>query len=402
VGKSEASAREKIPKTGPAKSVVYISFVGIMPHSDNDTQLTRAKQYSRAKYSLAIIDTAYLLILLFLFLALGLSRALAEWTSKVTAAGFLDMPLYLLAVLFIYAILDFPLNLYRTFLLEHKFSLSNQKFGGWLLDQLKAGVISYIIILVLLAAFYYLLKRFPAGWWLAVSAFWIFFSLVLARLTPIIIVPLFFKYKRLADENLRQRIIGLAGRMKVKILDVFEIDFSNKTLKANAAFVGIGSTRRVILADTLKDKYNYDEIEVILAHEFSHYRLRHIFKLIAVNAAAAIFVFYLIFKTSGIFLGAFGLPSLSSLAALPVVLIYFVIFAIFTQPFENYFSRRLERNADTLALKATGLKEAFISMMEKLSDQNLSDRKPHPVIKFFFFDHPPTDERILMARNFEL
>jgi len=193
--------------------------------------------------------------------------------------------------------------------------------------------------------------------------------------------------------------MNLAKKMRVKILDCFEIDFSKKTLKANAAFVGWGKTRRVILADTLKDKYSHDEIEVILAHEFAHYRLRHLFKLILTNSLATVLIFYLIFKTNSYVLAVFGLSSLSDLAALPVVLIYFVIFGIVMQPFENYVSRRLERNADRMALLVTGMREAFVSMMDKLAAQNLADRAPHPLIKFFFFDHPPVDERIRMAKE---
>ena len=185
----------------------------------------------------------------------------------------------------------------------------------------------------------------------------------------------------------------------VKILDVFEIDFSKKTLKANAAFVGIGNTRRVILGDTLKDKYSDDEIEVILAHEFAHYKLKHLLKLILINSLATILAFCVIFKTSGHVLKLFGLSSLSDIAALPAVIMYLVVFGIVMQPFQNYISRHLEKNADKMALSVTGLKGAFVSMMEKLSNQNLADRSPRPIIKFFFFDHPPVDERINMAKG---
>jgi STE24 endopeptidase len=185
--------------------------------------------------------------------------------------------------------------------------------------------------------------------------------------------------------------------MQVKILDCYQIDFSKKTLKANAAFVGIGKTRRVILADTLKDKYTFDEIEVILAHEFAHYRLRHLLKLILLSSLVIIISFYLIFRTSSYALGLFGLSSLSDIASLPLIFLYFVLLGIIMQPLQNYVSRRLERNADIMALKITGLKEAFISMMEKLALQNLADRNPHPLIKFFFFNHPPIDERIAAA-----
>lgn len=360
----------------------------------------KAKRYSSIKYSLAIIDLVYLVILLLIFTTFGISKFLARVIYEFININHLILPAYLLVVYIIYYFLDLPLNFYRSFILEHKFSLSTQEIWDWVKDQLKAGIISYIIMVILFSAFYYILVRYPNAWWLMVSAFWIFFSLIMTKLVPVLIIPLFFKYKKIADGPLRQRIISLAEKMRVKVLDVFEIDFSKKTLKANAAFVGIGNTKRVILADTLKDKYSHNEIEVILAHEFAHYRLRHLVKLVLLNSIATILSFYLIFKTSNYFLNIFGFSSLSDIAALPVILIYFLIFGIIMQPFQNYLSRKFEKNADTLALKITGLKAAFISMMEKLSTQNLADRNPHPIIKFFFFDHPPIDERISMAKRF--
>ena len=112
------------------------------------------------------------------------------------------------------------------------------------------------------------------------------------------------------------------------------------------------------------------------------------------------YLFYLIFKTSFYFLEIFKLSSLTQLASLPLVFLYFMIFGIMAQPLEAYISRRFEREADSLALKTTQNKEAFISLMEKLSEQNLADRSPHPLIKFFFFDHPPIDERIKIAKSY--
>ncbi|MGD0335525.1 MAG: M48 family metallopeptidase [Candidatus Omnitrophota bacterium] len=359
-----------------------------------------AKKYSSLKYTLDILETAYLLLIIFIFLLSGFSRNLALGLFKFNANAYIITFLYVLIASVVYYILSFPLSFYHSYILEHKFSLSNQNLRDWLSDQLKSGIISYIIGLILIYAFYYILKTFGNYWWVIISLFWIFFSLILAKLLPVVIIPLFFKYKKLTDDTLRERVIALAAKMKVKILDVFEIDFSKKTLKANAAFVGTGSTRRVILADTLKDKYSYDEIEVILAHEFAHYRLRHLLKLIFINSAATILVFYFIFKTSAYILGIFGFSSLSEIAALPLLLIYFVLFGMIMQPFENYVSRALERNADKMALEVTGSKDAFISMMDKLAKQNLADRNPNPLIKFYFFDHPPIDERIAMAELF--
>lgn len=367
---------------------------------DKDNLLNRAKKYSSLKYALSILETVYLIGLLLIFLGCGLSKILAVAMLKLSSNPYFIVPLYILIVSLVYYLLDLPINFYRSYTLEHRFGLSNEKIKPWLKDQIKAATLYYILALILVAMFYYILKHFMHSWWLVISLSWIFFSLILAKLTPVVIIPLFFKYKKLSDETLRERIVHLADKMKIKILGCFEIDLSKKTLKANAAFIGWGATRRVILSDTLKDKYSYDEIEVILAHEFAHYRLRHLFKLILVNSLVITMSFYLIFRTSFSALGLFGLSSLSDIASLPLILIYFALFGIVTQPFENYLSRRLERNADKMALSVTGLKEAFISMMEKLSAQNLADRNPHPAIKFFFFDHPPIDERINMARRF--
>ncbi|MCM8789811.1 MAG: M48 family metallopeptidase [Candidatus Omnitrophica bacterium] len=363
-------------------------------------QQNKAKRYSSTKYALSIVETVYLFCLLLIFLNTGLSKTTASWISRNIPARNLFIPSYLFVISFVYYLFELPLNFYRSYILEHKFSLSTQKITSWFKDQIKAWTLLFIIALILVLAFYYILERYPKIWWLVISFFWIFFNLILSKLTPTLIIPLFFKYKKLSDEILRRRILDLADKMKVKILDCFEIDFSKKTLKANAAFVGWGATKRVILADTLKDKYSYDEIEVILAHEFAHYKLRHLLKLIFVNSVAIILAFYLIFRTSGYFLGLYGFFSIADIAALPLIILYFLLFGILMQPFENYVSRMMERNADAAALKITKLKEAFISMMDKLAAQNLADRTPHPIIKFFFFDHPPVDERIAMAAGF--
>jgi len=357
-----------------------------------------AKSYSHRKYALSIIDIIYSITLLLIFLGSGFSLRLEVFLKSINLPNYLLAAAFLLISSILYYLLNLPLNFYTSFTLEHKFNLTKQKAGAWWIDQLKSAILGYIIALILVLSFYWILGKF-SQWWLVISVFWIFFSVVLAKLTPILIIPLFFKYKKLEDDLLRQRIFKLAAKMRIKLLDVFEIDFSKKTLKANAAFTGMGKTKRVLLADTLKDKYSHDEIEVILAHEFAHYRLGHIIKLIIVNSLLTLGLFYLIFRTSGHTLAVFKLNSLRQLASLPLVFLYFVLFGIIMAPLEALVSRLFEKEADNLALKETGAKEAFISLMEKLASQNLADRNPHPLIKFFFFTHPPIDERINLAKD---
>jgi STE24 endopeptidase len=358
-----------------------------------------AKSYSHQKYSLSLADTVYSIALLLFFLGSGLSLCLEDLLKSFGLPNYLLIAVYLLVISLLYYLLNLPLNFYTSFTLEHKFNLSKQKPGAWWLDQLKSGILAYMISLILILSFYWILGKFNQ-WWLVISIFWIAFSMVLAKLAPVLIIPLFFKYKKLEDEALRQRIFNLAAKMQVKLMEVFQIDFSKKTLKGNAALVGMGKTRRVLLADTLKDKYTLDEVEVILAHEFAHYRLGHLLKLIAVNSLVTLGLFYLIFKTSAYTLVIFKLDSLVQLSSLPLVFLYFLLFGIIIQPLEACLSRRFERDADLLALKVTGAKEAFISLMEKLAAQNLADRSPHPLIKFFFFTHPPIDERIEIAKSY--
>lgn len=356
-----------------------------------------AKSYSYRKYAASIIDLLYSIALILIFLGSGFSLSLEIWLKNTGLPDFLNSSLFLLISLLLYYLLNLPFNFYATFILEHKFNLTKQKIEEWWIDQLKSAVLIYTICLILVLSFYWILGTF-SQWWLATSIFWIVFSVLLAKLTPVLIIPLFFKYKKLDDEPLRRRILDLAAKMQVKLLDVFEIDFSKKTLKANAAFTGMGKSKRVLLADTLRDKYTHDEIEVILAHEFAHYRLKHIIKLIALNSVITLALFYLIFLTSTFALSAFKFYSLGQVASLPLVFLYFILFGIISQPLEAFVSRLFEKEADNLALKVTAKKEAFISLMEKLAGQNLADRNPHPLIKFFFFTHPPIDERIKIAK----
>jgi STE24 endopeptidase len=235
--------------------------------------------------------------------------------------------------------------------------------------------------------------------WILVSFFWIIITIVLAKILPTLIIPLFFKYKKITDQNIYQMIMDLAQKMRIKILDIFEIDLSKMTLKANAGLVGLGKNKRVILADTLKDRYSPDEIKVILAHEFAHQKFSHLLKILFLEAIFITFNFYLIFKTVDFFLKKFNLKDIKDLSCLPLIFIYLIILEAIENPIKNFISRNFERNADRLAIKTTGLKDAFISLMEKLAQQNLSDTSPHPLIKIFFFNHPPIEERINLAKS---
>lgn len=362
------------------------------------THEEKVKRYATIKHTVAIVDIIYMLCLLTAFQLTGASGALRELCKSFAQHQTLVVLGYSLMMLVAYFILNLPLSFYSSYIVEHRFELSNQRFPQWMGDYVKASVLGAIVFTVLIEGFSYFLRHFPDAWWWMCSIFWIFLSVVIARIFPVIVIPLFYKYKRIDNEDLRSRIMNLSQKMGVKVLDVFGIDFSKKTTKANAALVGLGGSKRVILADTLEGKFSHEEIEVILAHEFAHQRLRHLVKLVTLNAAVILAAFYLFYIFGPAIFGGFNI-AISDIAGLPVWIFLFTLLQLLLTPVLNLISRVMEKNADRMAIEVTGRRQEFISMIEKLTDQNLGQRKPPLWVKIFFYDHPPTEERVALARK---
>jgi STE24 endopeptidase len=177
----------------------------------------RIKRYARIKYSFAVINIVYLLFILALFQFSGLAVWLHSALSRILAGQFTLIFFYCLVLFSLYSLLDFPLDYYRSYSIEHRFGLSQENFLHWLIDQFKQLLVGFIIFIILVEGFFHCLRHYPQNWWWMAGLFWIFFSLVLARIFPVLIIPLFFKYKKIQDEGLRQRILSLGNRMGVSI-----------------------------------------------------------------------------------------------------------------------------------------------------------------------------------------
>jgi STE24 endopeptidase len=180
----------------------------------------------------------------------------------------------------------------------------------------------------------------------------------------------------------------------VRVEGIFSFNLSKNTRKANAAFTGIGRSRRIILGDTLLDNFSEEEIETVFAHELGHYRFSHVRAGIlagTVSTFAGLFVASLMYETSA---AAFGFSSPAAIGALPLLAIWLSLFGLFTAPIGNMLSRRHERQADAYAVRTTGKREAFASALRKLGAMNLADPAPHPFVVFMFYSHPPLAQRI--------
>lgn len=354
----------------------------------------KARRYASIKYKLAMIDMVYTMSLLLILQISGMNLALKSVFFRLTHSEVIRVALYSATLFIAYGILSFGIDIYRSFIIEHKFNLSNQKVSAWFLDYLKSNALSLFVFIVLMESFFFFIRNYTVSWWWMSAVFWIFLTILIARVFPVMVIPLFFKYKRIDNDGLRRSILALAEKMHVKIVDVFEIDFSKKSLKANAAFVGIGRSKRVLLTDTLLGgKFQQKEIETILAHEFAHYRFKHILKMVMMSALAILLTFYIFFQ-----LEKMGLDA-GDIANLGTWILLFMLFQILSAPLINWVHRIMEKSADSAAIKTVGDKDAFISMMEKLARQNLAERKPPLWAKILFYDHPPIDERIEFAKS---
>ena len=365
----------------------------------NSKRQKLAREYTRITRRLSLIEMALigaiLLVLVFGGLSVRLSHFLAFPQPWASALYFLILAVGL-------SIITMPLTYYQGFILPHRYGLSHQKLPAWLSDRAKASALSLILGLAVVIPVYWLLDHFPDIWWLWTAAFLFLLSVLLSRLTPTLLLPIFFKLEPLRDAKLKKRLKNLAKRAKSPISRVLTMNVSSKGTTANAMLAGMGRTRSIILTDTMIQKYSSDEIEVVLAHELGHHIHRDIPKLIAVQAAVILLALYLSNLVLRASLTPLGFQGMADVAALPLLFLSLAVLTMIITPFINAFSRHVEAAADQAALELTHNPQAFIAAMTRLTNQNLSVAKPGRWQELLFYDHPPYTKRVGQAKRFGL
>jgi len=363
------------------------------------TKMDNAKKYNNTKLAISISKGLVSFIILFLFVSFGYSYKLEKFIELYISNDYLRLIAFTLILGIASSILFFPVDYFSEFYLEHKFNLSNQSFGRWIWENLKEALLGAAIGLPLLIIFYFILKTYNNYWWLPFGIIMFLFSVLLAQIFPVFILPLFYKITAIDNEDLKKRIIELGKEANLKIENVFKFDMSKNTKKANAAFAGLGKTKRILLGDTLLNNFSNDEIETVIAHEMGHYKKKHIVKNIIMSTILSFSTFYLIAKLYESTIKLFGFNSILEIPALPVLVLWGSIIGLILTPLSNYISRKFEYEADEYAVKATNKKEIFINTLNKLTEQNLGDKEPHPLIEWFFYSHPSIKNRIAALRK---
>jgi len=359
-----------------------------------------AKKYNNIKLAIGIGEGIVSFILLLLFVYLGYSLELENFLSNYFSNPYLLFISFLFVIGIITSVISFPLSYYSGFYLEHKYNLSNQTFWKWIWENFKGLIVSLVIGIPILLTFYYVLNTFYSLWWLPFAIIMFFISVVLSQIFPVLIFPIFYKITQLEDENLKEQITKLAKNAKLKVENVYKFNMSKNTRKANAAFTGLGKTKRIILGDTLLDNYSIEEIESVIAHELGHYKKKHIVKNIFIGTASSFLTLFLISLLYENSLSWFGFYSITQVAALPLLALWSTLIGIIQSPLGNILSRKFEYEADEYAVIETKNSFAFMNTLEKLTDQNLGDKEPHPFVEWFFYSHPSINNRLKAIENF--
>jgi STE24 endopeptidase len=273
--------------------------------------------------------------------------------------------------------------------------LITQSWRGWAADLLKGGAIEAVLAGGAGGAAVAVTRRFPRGWWLPAAAGSVLFGGALAALAPVLLDPVFNDFTPLPEGETRSDVLELARAAGVKVGEVYSVDASRRTTAANAYVAGLGPTKRVVLFDTLLERYSRDEVRVVVAHELAHVRNRDVPRGVLYAAlvapAAALAVQRLSWELS---------PQRGTPGALPALALAGAIVGAPTGLIGNRLSRAIERRSDAYSLTLTGAPEAFISFEREIAVQNVADLDPPRWLTSLLATHPPTAERIGAAVSY--
>jgi len=361
------------------------------------SQPSNVKRYNRIKLIVSLAGGMVSFAFTVFLLAAGYTIIIEQFAHSYTEQPYIALLIFAVVIGIVSGIVSFPFSFYSGFILEHQYNLSNQTFLQWLWEHIKGLLVSIPIVTPLLLLFYFYLLNFELNWWLPVGITLFLFSIGLSRIAPIIILPLFYKLTPLGDSPLKEKILSLTKSTSMRVEGIYSFNLSKTTKKANAAFTGIGKSKRILLGDTLMQNFSEDEIETVFAHELGHYVHGHIWRGILVGTVSIFAGLYLTSLVYAASLSWFGFTSVSTLAALPLLTLWLGLYSLVTSPIGNVLSRKHEFEADRYAVEKTKNKTAFVSTMNKLAEMNLADKEPHPLVEFFFYSHPSITKRIKAA-----
>ena len=369
----------------------------------------KAADYTIAKARTGLLELSFGAAVLLGWTLLGgldiLNRMLFAWMG----GGMAQQLALLAAFALIGGLLELPLALYQTFVLEQRFGFNRVTGRLWLADLARSLLLGAVIGLPIAALILWLMGAAGPQWWLWAWATWIGFNLLLLLVYPSFIAPLFNRFKPLEDEALKARVTRLMQRCGFAAKGLFVMDGSRRSAHANAYFTGFGAAKRVVFYDTLLARLSPEQVDAVLAHELGHFRHRHVPKRMALLFGMSLVGFGLLGWLSGQAWFYNGLGVTPNLAlpggagapndalALLLFLLTAPVFSFFVAPLASRLSRRHEFEADAFAMAQTSGGDLAAALL-KLYEDNASTLTPDPVYAGFYYSHPPAAERLARMR----
>ena len=356
----------------------------------------KSQDYTREQTRFGLFDDTVMLLVFLAFWWLGgfgwLDMIVRGFAENEIVAGLLFVgALYIGSML-----ISIPFSLYGTFVIEEKYGFNKTTIGTFVMDKVKGLLLSVVIGAPILALVLYLFGQFGShAWlygWIAVTAF----SLAMMYLAPTYIMPLFNKFKPLEEGELKTAIRAMSEKCDFPLTEVYEIDGSKRSTKANAFFTGLGKHKKIALYDTLIKNNGVGELVAVLAHEIGHFKKKHIYQSMALSILQMGVLFFLLglfLNNRGLF-DAFGVEQVSVYGSLVFFMFLFEPVSKLLSVLMMILSRKNEYEADAYAVEVTGRPEDLISGLKKLSKDNLANLTPHPFYVFLNYSHPPMLKRL--------
>lgn len=360
----------------------------------------KAADYTIAKTRLGIVSTV-LGSVIFLIWTFGGGLELldqiwrkTEWNAIYTGTALL------LSFMFIGMLIEMPISLYSTFVLEEKFGFNKMTTSLFIKDLIKAALLALVIGTPLIILVLWLMEQSGSLWWLYVWSVWMGFSLLMMWAFPRFIAPLFNKFNPLEDGELKNRITALLEKCGFSSNGIFIMDGSTRSGHGNAYFTGFGANKRIVFFDTLIGSLSVDETEAVLAHELGHFKRNHVKKTIALMAAMSLIglaILGWLIDEPGFYLGL-GVSTSSTYMGLLLFMLVMPLLTFFISPVFSAFSRKNEFEADDYAKQQSDA-SALVSALVKMYEENASTLTPDPLHSAFYDSHPPAPIRIARLQS---
>ncbi|WP_090128593.1 M48 family metallopeptidase [Limnohabitans sp. Rim11] len=368
----------------------------------NDHQ--KAADYTLAKAKVGQIDLLIDAAVLVGWTLMGGLSALNATILSYLSPGLWQQVLLVLAFTLVGGLLNLPLSLYQTFVLEQKFGFNKMTWKLWLSDSLKGLVLGLVLGVPLIAMVLWLMQAGGVYWWFWTWCALVFWQLFLMAIAPNVIMPMFNKFTPLEDEALKTRVNALMQRAGFTAKGFFVMDGSKRSAHSNAFFTGFGASKRVVFFDTLLKQLTPSEMEAVLAHELGHFKHRHIFKMMATSFVMTLLGLALLgFASQQIwfYTGLGVMPNLTGGNEAVALLLFMLVVPVFTfllAPVSSWRSRVQEYEADAYAVSKTPAADLSSALL-KLYQDNASTLTPDPWYVKFYYSHPPASLRLARMQH---